>query len=86
MLPSRPPFSHFGSLDPPYQAPETLLPFFEKNLAFQDQFLPILTKFSAPETQIVAKFCSGDRSLSKKISSIKRRVDWKWAITGQLAS
>ena len=49
---------HFRS-EHPFPVPETTLPFFEKNLANQDKFLlSILTKYIAPETQILANICS----------------------------
>ena len=51
-----------------FPAPETPLPFFEQNLAFQDQSLPILTKFVAPEIQTLANICSRDPSFKPKKS------------------
>ena len=75
VLPSRFPFQATFQLWRPtfsssFPAPEPPLPLFEKNLTFQDQFLPILTKFVAAETQILAKIYYRDPHLqANKISS-----------------
>ena len=76
VLPSRSPFSGyilaletylfkplFSSIDP--------TSIFWNNLAFQDQFLQIWTKFVAPETQILARICSRDPSFRQKKNSFR---------------
>ena len=78
VLPSRYPFfgSHFSSGDPhlfkPFSSSRDPLQFFWKKLASQDQVLLILTKFSAPETLILAKNCSGDPSFKQKKKKFQR--------------
>ena len=70
---------HFSSRNPPFQALFQLQrPHFQflKNLAFQDQFLLILTKLLAPETQLLATFYSGDPSFKQK-NKFRRPYFWK---------
>ena len=49
-----------------FPAPETPFSFLKINLAFPDQFMPIVTKFLAPETQILAKIHSRDLSFKPR--------------------